>query len=95
MMGDWLRRVLYTCFILVFIGVMYSSFQKIFSGNTAVSQVQRTSRTLLYPSVTICPGFNNASLTAKCPTDQGVDSVGNKIEDFLFAFVHSYEDGNT
>ena len=93
-MGDWLRNVFYGCFVLVFVGVMYSSVQRIASGKTAVSQVQKSARTLQYPSVTICPAHNNASMTGLCTAGQRLDSLDARLEDFLYGFMHSYQEEN-
>ena len=92
-MVDWLRNVLYGGFLLVFVGVMYTSFSKLFSGNTAVSQVQRAEKSLLYPSITLCPGFNNAT-AVQCPTNSSADRTSLRIEDVLYSFFHTYEEKN-
>ncbi len=41
---DWLRTVLYLALIVAFSAVMYTSFEKLVTGNTVFSQVQRTAR---------------------------------------------------
>ena len=65
---DWLRTVLYHAFIVVFSAVMYTSFDKLFTRNTAFSQVQRTARKVQYPSLTMCHGYSeyaNVSIVFK------------------------------
>ncbi len=51
-------------------------------------QVRLTSPTLLYPSMTLCPGFQDKEEAGR----ESDDAVDTKLEDWLFSFTHQYED---
>ncbi len=86
---DWLRTILYACFILAFSYVMYKSLRKLFAENTAVAQVKKSSPTLLYPSVTLCPCYTKDLLLSGT-----ADDVNDKLSKLLVMISHTYEEGN-
>ncbi len=89
MVRKWIRNCLYAGFILVFGYVMYNSFSKLLAQNTAFTQVQKTARAMLYPSVTMCAADNADMFQAHVN-----DTLGLTMKDLLFAFFHTYEEGN-
>ncbi len=83
---DWLRTAFYAAFVGVFTTVMYNSFDKLFSGNTSISINKISARSLLYPSITLCPASKDDL------TKSGLDDHRNwQLEDLLYMFEHSYE----
>ncbi len=86
---DWLRTILYACFILSFSYVMYKSFRKLFAENTAVVQVKKSKPALLYPSVTLCPTYAKALLM-----QSHEDDIDDMVEDHVVQFNSAWEVGN-
>ncbi len=52
---DWLRNVLRFIFFLLFMLIMYVKLSELEAMNTQMSETKRSSKLLMFPSVTVCP----------------------------------------
>ena len=52
---DWLRNVIHACVIISFFVIVGIKLADLLARNTAMREVQRSSPSLLFPSITACP----------------------------------------